>query len=185
MAIEPIVERWGDLPTYVDFNPTNTTGELFKGLVEQVATYKKTHEAAQLKAGRRELLVKAKATEVQLRKFDEGRMSDDESHDLADLVVWSNYEFLPLFEELEETDLEHADECSADEESVRFKSKEWTGGLSDEEFLALEQIRSRGLPVEVRQHTGYCKTCDATVTRHGAKVEQWIHGWYFEREFAL
>jgi len=144
---------------------------------------------AQIADGTRRLergLLTDYGTVDQVERYDAGVLPADEFVRVAKARLFAPLVDFATYARLDVSDVEHSDECY--EGKVKFRSEEYTGPLSADQWARLQELRTavpEGAAVELREHTAYCSSCDEIATRLGARVTIEWAGEKYAREYSV
>ena len=125
-------------------------------------------------------------TPNQVERFDAGVLPDEEFERVAKKALFTTFDGFPVYTPLTDGDVDHVEAC--DEADAKFRSDSYDGPLDAEEFDTLKRLRAvapQGVEVEVREHTGYCRYCDAEAKRLSVRVTIEFAGCSYQRSYAL
>jgi hypothetical protein len=122
----------------------------------------------------------------QSERYDAGVLPEEEFDRVAKSVLFAPLGECATYQSLADADVTHTDDCC--EDRVKFASDEYTGPLDADEFSRLKEIHAKapeGATVEIREHTGSCRSCEAEIRRLGVRVSIVWAGDEYRREFAI
>lgn len=95
---------------------------------------------------------------------------------------------LPRYEKLQDSDVEHSDECD-DQSDTRVRTTEYDGELDAEEWESWKTVKAAieaaGFEAELRKAEIYCATCRESHTRLQARATTTIGGINVMRNYAI